>query len=122
MIAFFRSAVAVLIGYIVFASSAFAVFYLADQKAHAVASVPFMLLSVACGVVFAAIGGYVAALIAGRKPFAHGVAMALLLALGAAVSLASTLGHGAIWSQIAALALMAPAAALGGWIRERQVG
>jgi hypothetical protein len=33
--------------------------------------------------------------------------MAVLLAVGATVSLASTLGHGAIWSQVAALTLMA---------------
>jgi hypothetical protein len=31
---------------------------------------------------------------------AHGMAMAALLALGAGVSLASTLGHGAIWSRV----------------------
>ncbi len=122
MIAFLRSVVAVVVGYIIFAVSAFAVFYLSGQKAHAVATPSFMLLSIACGVAFAMVGGYVAGWLAGRKPFAHGVAMALLLALGAAVSLASTLGHGAIWSQVGALALMAPAAALGGWIRARRVG
>jgi hypothetical protein len=69
MIALLRSAVAVLVGYIVFALA----------------------------------GGYVAGWIAGRRPRAHGMAMAALLAVGAGVSLASTLGHGAIWSQVAAL-------------------
>jgi hypothetical protein len=121
MIALLRSVVAVLIGYIVFAVSAYAVFRLSGHAAHAVASVPFMLVSIASGVVFAIVGGYIAAWLAGRRPLAHAVAMAVLLAVGATVSLASTLGHGAIWSQVAALTLMAPGAVLGGWIRARSV-
>jgi O-antigen/teichoic acid export membrane protein len=116
-----RSVVVVLVGYIIFAASAFAVFFFSGQRAHAEATVPFMLVSVGSGIVFAVIGGYVAAWLAGRNPLAHGVAVAGLLAVGAAVSLASTLGHGAIWSQVAALVLMAPAAALGGWLRARRV-
>jgi hypothetical protein len=115
-----RSIVAVIIGYIIFAASAFAVFFFSGQAAHAVASVPFMAVSIASGVVFALAGGYVAGWIAGRRPLAHGVAVALVLAAGATVSLASTLGHGAVWSQIAALAVMAPSAALGGWLRGQQ--
>ena len=51
--------------------------------------------------------------------FAHAVAMAVVLAAGAAASLAATLGHGAVWSQVAALVLMAPSAVLGGWWRTR---
>ena len=46
--------------------------------------------------------------------------LAVVLAAGATASLASTIGHGAIWSQVAALVLMAPAAALGGWACARQ--
>jgi hypothetical protein len=117
MIALLRSIVAVLLGYIVFALSAFAVFRLSGQAAHEVASAPFMLVSIASGGVFALAGGYVAGWIAGRRPLAHGLAMAALLAIGAGASFASTLGHGAVWSQIAALTLMTPSAVLGGWLR-----
>ena len=120
MIALLRSVVAVLIGYLVFAVSAFALFRLAGQAPHAAASVPFMLVSIASGIVFALIGGYLAGWIAGRRPRAHAMAMAALLAVGAGVSLALTFGHGAIWSQVAALTLMAPGAALGGWLRARR--
>ena len=67
------------------------------------------------------IGGYVAARLARRRPLAHGVAVAALLALGATISLLSTLGRGAVWSQVAALVLMAPCAVLGSWLRSRQV-
>jgi hypothetical protein len=119
MIALLRSVAAVVLGYVVFAASAFAVFRLSGQAPHAPASVPFMLGTIASGVMFAAAGGYIAAWLAGRRPLAHAVAVALLLAAGALASLASTLGRGAIWSQVSALALMAPAAVLGGWLRAR---
>ncbi len=121
MLAFLRSVIAVVIGYMVFAASAFAIFRISGQAPHALASVSFMTLSIASGMLFAVIGGYVAAWIAGRRAIAHAGAMAALLAVGASVSLASTLGHGEIWSQVAALTLMAPCAVVGGWIRARRV-
>ena len=121
MSAILRSIAAVLVGYVVFAASSFAVFRLSGHAPHAPAPVPFMLLAIASGVVFAALGGYVAGSLAGRRPLAHAVAMAALLAAGATASLVSTLGHGAIWTQVAALTLMAPSAVLGGWLRARTV-
>ncbi|MDQ2735065.1 MAG: hypothetical protein M3Y55_08775 [Pseudomonadota bacterium] len=80
-----------------------------------------MLGSVAVGMLFASLGGYVAGWLATCRPFAHGLAVAALLALGAAISLFSTFGRGAIWSQVAALTFMAPCAVLGGWLRSRQL-
>jgi hypothetical protein len=81
---------------------------------------PIMLASIAFGMVFALLGGYVAAWLAQRRPLAHGVAVAAVLQLGAAISLLSAPGKGSIWSQVAALTLMAPCAALGGWLRLKQ--
>lgn len=121
MIAILRSVLAVIVGYMVFAVSAFAVFRVSGRAAHGDAPMSFILLTTACGIMFALLGGYVAAWLAGRAPRVHGAAVGAVLALGAAVSLASTLGHGAIWSQIAALALMAPSAVLGGMLRARSV-
>ena len=115
-----RSIAAVLIGYIVFAVSAFSYFKIVKQAPHEEAPLLIMLGSIVAGMVAAFLGGYLAARLAGRRPFAHGLAVACILALGAAASLASTLGHGAIWSQVAALALMAPSAAAGGWLRSRK--
>jgi hypothetical protein len=116
-----RSIVAVVVGYMVFAVSAFLVFELFDQPPHEAAPLWFMVTAAVLGMFFAFVGGYVAAFLAGRHPRAHGVAVAALLALGAAFSLVATLGKGAVWSQVAALVLMAPSAVGGGWIRERQV-
>jgi O-antigen/teichoic acid export membrane protein len=115
-----RSVVAVIVGYLIFALSAFAFFQVSGQPPHQTAPMPIMLGSVAFGMVFALLGGYVAAWLARRRPLAHGVAVAAVLALGAAISLVSTFGKGAVWSQVAALALMAPCAVFGGWLRSRQ--
>src|ERR1700693_5364149 len=116
-----RSILAVVVGYLVFALSAFAFFQISGQPPHQAAPMPIMLGSIVFGMAFALLGGYVAARLARRRPLAHGVAVAAVLALGATISLLSTLGKGAVWSQVAALVLMAPCAVLGSWLRSRQV-
>jgi NhaP-type Na+/H+ and K+/H+ antiporter len=116
-----RSIFSVIVGYLIFALSAFTLFQISGQPPHQAAPTPFMVGSIVYGAVFALVGGYVAARLARRRPLAHGLAVAVVLALGAAISLLSTVGKGAIWSQVAALAIMAPCAALGGWLRSRQV-
>lgn len=116
MISLLRSVAAVFLGYVVFAVCSFAAFRLSGHAPHAAASFGFMAAMSASGVVFALAGGYLAGWIAGRRPLVHAVVMAIVLAVGATVSLVATLGHGAIWSQVAALTLMAPAAVFGGWL------
>ena len=116
-----RSILAVVVGYFVFALSAFAFFKISGQPPHQAAPMPIMIGSIALGMVSALFGGYVAAWLGRRRPLAHGGAVAAFLALGATVSLLGTLGKGAIWSQVAALVLMAPCAVMGGWLRLRQV-
>lgn len=118
--AILRSIGAVVFGYFLFAVSAFAFFQLSGQPPHQAAPLRVMFGSIAVGVIAAFVGGYAAARLAGRRPLAHGVAVALVLALGATVSLLSTLGHGAIWSQLGALLLMAPSAVFGGGVRAMQ--
>ncbi len=112
-----RSVFAVIVGYAIFAASGVALFQITGQPPHGEASLPFKLGAVAYGVVFALIAGYVGALIGGRRPVAHGAAIATLLALGATASLLSTVGRGAIWSQVCALVFMAPAVVAGGYLR-----
>ena len=107
----------VVVGYLIFALTAFALFQISGQPPHQSAPVSFMVGSTIYGCVFAFLGGYVAAFLAKRRPLAYGVVVALVLALSAALSLISTIGKGAIWLQVAALALMAPCAGLGGSMR-----
>ena len=116
-----RSIVSVIIGYLIFALTAFGLFQISGRPPHQAAPLWFMLGTVIYGCVFALIGRYVAAWLCKRRPLAHSIAVAIVLALGAGVSLLSTLGKGAVWSQVAALALMAPSAALGGWLRAKKV-
>ena len=116
-----RSILAVAVGYLVFAVSAFAFFQVSGQPPHQAAPLPIMVESIAFGMIFALLGGYIAAWLARRRPVAHGVGVAAVLAIGAAVSLLSTLDKGAVWSQVAALVVMAPCAILGSWLRLRQV-
>lgn len=115
-----KSIVAVVLGYSTFAVLAFAFFRLSGQAPHRPAPMLVMFGSILVGAAGALLGGYLAASIAGRRPLAHGVAVAVVLAAGATVSLVSTIGHGSVWSQIAALVLMAPCAIAGGWFRAKQ--
>lgn len=115
-----RSIIAVLFGYLIFAVMAFSFFRISGQAPHQTAPMLVMLGSIVVGAAGALLGGYVAAFIAGWRPLAHGVAVAVVLAAGATASLASTVGHGSVWSQIAALMVMAPCAIVGGWFRAKR--
>ena len=95
-----RSTLAVVVGYLIFAASAFAFFRISGQPPHQAAPLPIMLESIAFGMNFALLGGYVAGWLAQRRPVAHGAGVAALLAIGGAVSLLSALGTGAVWSQM----------------------
>jgi hypothetical protein len=116
-VALLRSILAVIVGYAVFAASGVILFQLTGQAPHRDASLPFMFGAVAYGVSFAMLGGYISGWIAARRPATHAAVVAAILALGATVSLIATMGKGAIWSQVSAISLMAPAAAAGGWLR-----
>jgi hypothetical protein len=116
-----RSIVAVIVGYVVFAVSVGARFSLSGQDPHGEATAPFMVVAVVYGVAFALLGGYLSGWIASRLPFAHGLIVTGILALGAEVSLIATVGKSSIWSQLEALTAMAPAAAVGGYLRGRMV-
>jgi hypothetical protein len=112
-----KSVAGVVAGYLLFAVSGGLLFWASGRDPHREQSIGFVVFSVVYGMVFAGAGGYVAGAIAGRKPRLHGGAVALVLALGAAVSLLAQPGAGSRWSQVAALVLMAPAALAGDIVR-----
>jgi hypothetical protein len=116
-----RSIAAVIAGYIVFGASAQLLFQISGQDPHAPASAGFKIASVIWGVVFALIGGWLTARIAVRRPATHAAILAGLIALSACVSLVFRgAGDTAVWSQVAAVALMAPAAWIGGAVARKQ--
>ena len=116
-----KSVLAVLTGYLVFGVSAIIFFQIAGVDPQQEPELGFRIWSTAYGVFFALVGGYVAAHIAGTKEVIHASAVACVLAFLATVSLIVQPGHASLWSQIAALGFMTPAAILGGVIRARQV-
>jgi hypothetical protein len=117
-----RSIAAVAAGYLVFAGSAALLFQLSGQPPHAPASRAFEIGTIVWGVVFALIAGWLTARIAVRHPAMHAAVLASLIALGALLSLTVTLhAGGAIWTQLAALLLMAPAAVAGGALGSRNL-
>jgi len=111
-----RSIIAVLLGYVVFAGSAVLLFQVSGHRPHAAASLPFKAGTAAYGIFFAALGGWVTAWIAARRPITHGVLLACVIAAGAIVSLLFS-NAAATWSQWSALLLMAPAAIGGAYWR-----
>lgn len=107
----------VILGYLVFAGSAFLFFQVTAHPPHGPASPTFMAISIAYGFGFALLAGFVAAFIGGRRDLLTARIVAVIVALGASISLVATLSKGGFfWSQVAALFLMTPAVLLGGYL------
>src|SRR5262245_27745884 len=104
-----RSIGAVAAGYFIFAVSAVLLFQLSGQEPHADAPLAFKIASTIWGGVFGLVGGWLAAHVSVRRPAGHAAVVAALIAVGALVSLLARPSD-AIWSQVAALAVMAPCA------------
>jgi hypothetical protein len=114
-----RGLVAVIRGSMTFADSGFALLGPAGRAPHGEAPAAFKRGNAACGIAFASLGGYIGGLIAGRRPPARGVGVAVVLAPGASASPMATIGRGAVWSRACAPPLMAPPAVARGWLRPR---
>ena len=82
-----RRILGVIVGYVIFAVAAVLLFQLTRRNPHAAQPMVFMAVSVAYGIVFAMIGGYVSAALGGGSPRVQGAAVAFVIALGATVSM-----------------------------------
>jgi hypothetical protein len=112
-----RSILAIVFGNFVFSVGAAAVFWLSGTDPKAPAPWLTMVLTAVVGILFAALAGYLTALTAPRKPHLHANILAGLLVVEALASMILQHSSAAIWTQIAAIVLMAPAASLGGRVR-----
>lgn len=119
MMRMLRSVSAVVGGYLIFALSAVVLFHLSGRDPHAPQPLWFVVAAVVYGMGFAALGGIFAARLALGRGLLHAGIVAVVVALGASVSLVASPGAGATWSQWTALALMAPSAYIGGRIATR---
>ncbi len=100
------------LGYLLFAGSAFLLFRITNTDPHAPAGISFEACAIVYGMLFALLAGYVASFIGGRPHFVAAWIVGALIALGAIISMVLTV---VAWSQMAALLFMAPAAVVGGW-------
>jgi hypothetical protein len=114
-----RAFLAVIAGYLTFAGSAVLFFRLSNVDPHSPAAVGFEALTIAYGLAFSMLSGFVAGRLARRTDLVCGIALALVIALGATVSIIARPGAGALWTQTAALLLFAPASLAGDWVRKR---
>jgi hypothetical protein len=117
-----RSVSAVVAAYLIFAVSAALLFGVSGRDPHVRPDAAFAVLGVLYGMLFALIAGYVAGVIAKRSEIRHGLVVALIIVVLAALSLVLQLGEGSLWSELATIIFMAPAAVLGGYLRHRQRG
>jgi hypothetical protein len=104
------------VGYAIFAASAVMLFSAANRQPHEPAPIAFIIGSTLFGMLFAGIGGFLAAFIGGRRDTA--IAITVLIAMGALISICGDTGSH--WSPITALVFMSPMAALGGRLIKAQ--
>jgi hypothetical protein len=102
----------VILGYLVFGLSAFALFRITHHDPHVPASITFEIFTIVYGILFALLAGYVGCALAGRRDLLAAWIVAAIVALGAMASMIAT---GISWSPMAGLLLMAPMAVVGGW-------
>jgi MFS superfamily sulfate permease-like transporter len=113
-----RAIAGIIVGDVIFAGSAVLLFRFAGVDPHSMASPAFIGFSILYGIIFAGLGGFIAGIIGRRPDVICGILLAVVIAVGAITSLVTSPGGGAIFTQSAALILMAPAALVGDWIRK----
>ena len=114
-----REVTAGLAGFLLFMAASVVLFHISGYDPYAEVSRNFQVTSIAYGVVFALISGYVTALLSPLSRVRPALMVALLIAV---VAILSMLASDAVeaWSQMAALILMAPAVVFGSILRHRQ--
>jgi peptidoglycan/LPS O-acetylase OafA/YrhL len=115
-----RVIMAVVSGYLTFAISAALLFQFTGQDPHATPGLAFGIGSVVWGMLFAALGGYMAARLVQPGSMAPSAWVGCLIAIGALASMYGQTRQGSLWSQLSALLLMAPSALVGGLINRRR--
>ena len=124
-----RSLFAIIGGYITFAVGlALANFLAARIFPSFVAEGPTaprsIVVSLVCAGLMAVLGGFMAALIAGREPLKHAVILSAVCALYFLLFLGAPTPPGEptfpVWYKIGLLVVVPPAVSLGGFLRQRQ--
>ena len=107
-----RTLVAVLAGYLVFGISAGLLFNVTRHNPKVWPGAGFAILATVYGMVFAYLGGWVASAIANRNPGRHAWMVTATIVTIAILSMILQASSASIWSEVAAVVFMAPAAGL----------
>jgi hypothetical protein len=114
-----RHAVAIVVGYLCFGLASASVFAFTGHDPHLRPSWGFAFSSTLAGMIFAGGAGFLAAIISpfGSRASRHlALAMAILALMFAAIEWS----RGSIWSELTVVFLIAPCAAIGGWVYDRR--
>jgi hypothetical protein len=109
----------IIIGYLVFAVSAFLLFRVTHQDPHAPTVMGFEIMAIGYGVFFAFFAGYWGTAIAGRSDMLVAIVIAVIMA---ALAIASMMAKGVSWSPMSAVVCMVPAELVGGYVQARKRG
>ena len=112
-----RTIAGIILGYLLFAFSAFALFRVTHQNPHAPTMMGFEITAIVYGMFFAFLAGYWGTGIAGRSDMLVAVIIAMIMAAGA---IASMVKVGLGWSPMSALVLMVPTELIGGYVQARK--
>jgi hypothetical protein len=110
-----RSALAVLAGILVLTITSFAIEAAANP--FMIQNVPARIFTLAYTMLCVAAGGYVTAWLARRAEVRHAVIMGVIEAVFTVGAMLALPGHAPLWSWVAGIVLIIPAAWFGGWIR-----
>jgi hypothetical protein len=83
-------------------------------------SMGFMLFSLGYGFLFAIVGGYITAMIAGRAEMKHAIALAGICVLMGFISMIFAAGQQPLWYQIANMGIAVFGVVLGSYFRSRR--
>jgi hypothetical protein len=112
-----RKVLSVIAGYAIFAVSSVLLFNVTGRDPHQEAPMTFKLITIAYGVFFSVLSGFVLQLIAGQNKLQLNFILALLIFVLAAISMVTS--SGSHWTQLFAMLIFAPASILGGWLKNR---
>jgi uncharacterized membrane protein len=107
-----RKVLSIMIGYLVFAVTALALFEFAGQNAHSNPTIIFAIFAAIYGAFFSFVAGLVSQYVAKTSNLKINYILALIIAGFATFSLLKTVGNH--WTQLLAIFIFAPVSILGG--------
>ncbi len=116
-----RAILAVVVGYVVYSSGILAFFALSGRDRHGHHALSFLLFSAFVGALYSAFAGYLCVAMIGRGSLGPAIALAVVIAVDAGLSLDYVPQGGSAWSQILTMLLFAPAAIAGGALRSWEI-